>query len=79
MEDKNLDVAYDRIVDNQQPVEVSDPQFAAGLGKQRSLCPFCGKPPEPRPDYQQPRVSCATRSCAIFDIAILVTLWERRA
>jgi hypothetical protein len=73
------DAAYGRIIDNQQPVEISDPQFAAGLGKQHSLCPFCGKPPVPRPDYQTPRVSCATGSCAIFDIAILVTLWEQRA
>jgi len=64
---EDLDAAYERIADNQQPVE------------ERSLCPFCGKPPEPRTDYPSLRVSCVTRSCAIFGVAILVTLWEKRA
>jgi hypothetical protein len=42
-------------------------------------CPFCKVLPETRPDYQTEKVNCKNPVCALFEVPILLSLWEARA
>lgn len=42
-------------------------------------CPWCGKLPRQRLDYQTPRVNCKTSSCPLFEVAMTVEMWANRA